>query len=160
MFDHDKDCKKNLIFSQIKLDSLAAAGRARIEEQKQTALTNIQKNREASLKQLDIQYASADKAKTSFGYIGITFLGALFGSIFANDFIKLCAYYFRHLRDLWRRWWQGKKEAKENSEYLKEANKDEIVLELEPTYADALEESIEKVYFKLVKANAKNKMTK
>jgi hypothetical protein len=33
-------------------DLIAAAGRARIEEQKQTALTNIQKNKEAHLKKL------------------------------------------------------------------------------------------------------------
>ncbi len=118
-------------------------------------MTNIQKNRDAALKQLDIQYASADKAKKSFGFIGITFLACLFGSIFANDFIKLCLYYFRHLRDLWRRWWQRRKEAKENRDKLEE-NKNEIVLELEQTYADDLEESIEKVYFKLVKANAMN----
>jgi hypothetical protein len=98
-------------------------------------LANIEKNRDAALKQLDIQYASADKAKQSFGFIGITFLAVLFGSVFANDFFKLCLYYFRHLRDLWRRWWQRRN-------------------------ADDLEESLEKVYFKLVKANAKNKMTK
>jgi hypothetical protein len=140
------------------LDSIAAAGRARIEEQKQTALANIEKNRVAALKQLDIQFASADKAKQSFGYIGITFLGVLFGSIFGNDFIKLCIYYFRHLRDLWRRFWQRRKEAKENTEKL-EATKNEIVLELEQTYADDLEESLEKVYFKLVKVNAENQIT-
>jgi hypothetical protein len=63
------------------------------------------------------------------------------------------------LRDLWRRWWQRRKEAKENREKLEET-KNEIVLELEQTYAKDLEESLEKVYFKLVKANAKNQMTK
>jgi hypothetical protein len=68
-------------------------------------------------------------------------------------------YYFRHLRDLWRRWWQRRKEAKENREKLEET-KNEIVLELEQTYTKDLEESLEKVYFKLVKANAKNQMTK
>ena len=34
---------------------IAVAGRARIEEQKQTALTNIQTNKNAALKQLNIQ---------------------------------------------------------------------------------------------------------
>ncbi len=116
-------------------------------------------NKEAALKQLDIQYASADKAKQSFGYIGITFLGILFGSIFANDFIKLCLYYFRHLRVWWRRWWQRKKEPKESREKSEE-NKDNVVLELGHTYADGLEESLEKVYIKLVKANAMNKISK
>ena len=45
-------------------DSIASVGRARIEEQKQTALINIQKNKKAALKQLYIEYVSADKAKT------------------------------------------------------------------------------------------------
>jgi hypothetical protein len=103
---------------------------------------------------LDIQYASADKAKTSFGYIGITFLACLFGSIFLDDFIKLCLYYFGDLRDLWRRWWQRRKEAKENEE---QENKDETILEMRQTYEDNLEDTMDRVYFKLVKSNAKNK---
>ena len=120
-------------------------------------MANIQRKRDAALKQLDIQYASADKAKQSFGYIGITFLSCLFGSIFGNDLIKLCLYYFSHLRDLWRRWWQRRKEMKEDRKSQDKANKDEIVLEMEQTYAEDLEDSLEKVYFKLVKANASNK---
>jgi hypothetical protein len=56
------------------------------------------------------------------------------------------------------RFWQRRKEAKENTEKL-EATKNEIVLELEQTYADDLEESLEKVYFKLVKVNAENQIT-
>ncbi len=130
--------------------SIAAAGRAHIEEQKQTALTNIQKNKDAALKQLDIQYANWDKAKTSFGYIGITFLSVLFGTIFGNDLIKLCIHYFRHLRDWYRSWWQRKRPE----EKLEEANKDEIILEMEQNHADDLEDALEKVYFKLVRNNA------
>ncbi len=110
-------------------------------------------NRDAALKQLDIQYASADKAKTSFGFIGITFLAVLFGSIFANDLIKVCIYYFGHLNN----WWQSKQEMKELRQSKDEENKDETVLELDQICTDELEESLEKVYFKLVKAKAKNR---
>ncbi len=117
-------------------------------------MTNIQKNRDAALKQLDIQYASADKAKTSFGFIGITFLGALFGSVFLNDFIKLFSYYFSDLRDTWRRWWRRKREAKENEE---KRNKDETILEMKQAYEDDLEDTMDRVYFKLVQTNAKNR---
>jgi uncharacterized membrane protein YcjF (UPF0283 family) len=119
--------------------SIAAAGRARIEEQKQTALTKIQKNREAALKQLDIQYANWDKAKTSFGFIGITFLAVLFGSIFGNDLIKLIVHYFNHLRDWYRRWCQSQR-PEEKSE---EENEREIILEMDQSYADDLEDSLE-----------------
>jgi hypothetical protein len=130
--------------------SIAVAGRAHIEEQKQTALTNIQKNRDAALKQLDIQYANWDMAKQSFGYIGITFLSVLFGSVFANDFIKLCIHYFNHLRDWCRSWWQRKR----HEEKLEEETKKEIILEMEQYHADDLEDALEKVYFKLVRNNA------
>ena len=64
---------------------LATAGRARIEQQKQTALANIQKNKEAALKQLDIEYAYWDKIRRTIGYIGITYLTCLFGSIFVKS---------------------------------------------------------------------------
>ncbi len=132
---------------------MAAAGRARIEEQKQTALTNIQKNRDAALKQLDIQYASADKAKQSFGYIGITFLAALFGSIFLNDLIKLCVYYFNCFRDWWRHESAIKKKSQENKKI--ESEVPELRIEMEQDYLDHLDASLEQVYFKLVKVNAR-----
>ncbi len=101
---------------------------------------------------MDIEYASADKAKQSFGYIGITFLAVLFGSIFGNDLIKLCIHYFNHLKN----WWQRKQEIKEERQSQDKQNKDEIVLELGQMYTDELEDSLEKVYFKLLKAKNRN----
>ena len=65
---------------------MATIGRAKIEHKKQIELANIQTQKEARLKQLNIKYETADKAKISFGYIGIIFLTILFGSIFMNDF--------------------------------------------------------------------------
>jgi len=112
-------------------------------------LTKIQKNKEEALKQLDIKYVNWDKAKKSFGFIGITFLAVLCGSIFGNDFMKLLIHYFGRLRD-----WQRKKK---NEEQIKaEETKNETVLELEQIYEDKLEESLDKIYFKLVKAKANN----
>jgi hypothetical protein len=126
---------------------IAVAGRARIEEQKQTALTNIQTKKNAALKQLNIQYAKLDQAKTSFGYIGITFLAVLFGSIFLNDFIKFCIYYFEHFGDCRMSSSQNNKEIK--------GRRDEVALEMVDSkiYAKELDERLEKVYFKLVRAN-------
>ena len=131
---------------------MAAAGRARIEQQKQTALANIEKNKEAALTALNIQYAAADKAKTSFGYIGVTFLVVLFGSIFLNDFIKFCIYLFNDLRE----WWRVKKENKEIAKRTKntQKEKDEQAIFLQIENRD-LEEKLERVYFKLVEVNAK-----
>jgi hypothetical protein len=131
-------------------DSIAIIGRARIEQQKQTALTNIQKSKNATLKQLDIEYASADKAKTSFGYIGITFLGVLFGSIFGNDFIKLCIYYFRELR-------QRRRNIiihNNNQRDIDEEVEHQVQIEMDRIHLDDLEARLEMVYVKLKKANA------
>jgi hypothetical protein len=113
-------------------------------------LTNIQKNKEARLKELNIDYKSWDQAKTSFGYIGITFLGCLFGSIFLNDFIKVCIYYFSKLRYFWRDWRQNRNELEEVNAENKE--NDEVILELDQVYADSLDESLEKFYIKLLKS--------
>jgi len=62
-------------------------------------------------------------------------------------------YYFDHLRD----WWKRKQEMKEERQSKDGKNNDEIVLELDQICTDELEDSLEKVYFKLVKANAKNR---
>jgi hypothetical protein len=119
-------------------------------------LDKIQKNKETALMQLDIQYASADKAKTSFGYIGITFLAFLFGSIFANDFIKLFLFYFDKLS----RWWSKEKKTNENKQSTIGDKKKQVVFEIKQINSFDLEESLEKFYIKLLKANAKNKKTK
>jgi hypothetical protein len=117
-------------------------------------LTNIQKNKDAVLKQLDIQYGNWDKAKTSFGYVGITFLTVLCGSVFANDLIKLFIHYYNHLRDWYRRWYQRKRHAEKYSEKLEGETEKEIILEMDQSYADDLGDALEKVYFKLVRNNA------
>ena len=127
--------------------------RARIEEQKQAALTNIQKNKDTALKQLDIEYANWDKAKQSFGYIGIAFLTVLFGSVFGNDLIKLFAHYFNRLRD----WWRQRRNMNDQREIERdEVKQEQVQLELEQEYADNLEQRLEQVYLRLVQVNANN----
>ena len=129
-------------------DALAAAGRARIEQQKQTALANIQKNKEAALTALNIQYAAADKAKTSFGYIGITFLVVLFGSIFLNDFIQRCIYLYN---ECFKYLLEKRRDNQEN-EKENEKDNDRTVLDMD----ENLEEKLERVYFKLIQSNVSN----
>jgi hypothetical protein len=121
-------------------------------------LTNIKKNKDAALKQLDIQYATADKAKTSFGYIGVTFLACLFGSVFANDFLKLFLHYFNRLRD----WWRQRRNINQNNadqrEQVEEEEENQVQLEIDRDYADDLEQKLEAFYFKLVETNANNRL--
>ena len=131
---------------------MAAAGRARIEQQKQAELANIQKKKEAALNALNIQYATADKAKTSFGFTGVIFLTVLFGSILGNDLLKVCSYCCNGLG----RWWRKKKENDMNKKVENDVKKtDEIIVDLKDQ--DDLDETLEKVYFKLVKINAINR---
>ncbi len=112
-------------------------------------MANIEKNKEIALSKLNIQYADADKVKTSFGYIGITFLVVLFGSIFLNDFIKLLIYYFRSMRE----WWG------ENKQQLNDVNDErqkehQVQIEMDRVYGEELEEKLERVYIRLLELNA------
>ena len=132
---------------------MAAAGRARIEQQKQIALANIQKNKETALTALNIQYANADKVKTSFGYIGITFLVVLFGSIFMNDLIKLCIYYWNGLRE----WWRGNENDQEQLNNRNNQIVQEVQIEMDRVYGEDLEEKLERVYIKLLEVNVNRK---
>ena len=112
------------------------------------------KKRQTTLKRLTLEYARADKAKTSFGYIGITFLILLFGSIFLNDLIKVCIYYCDGLR-VYRKKKKVKKEVERKQD---QATCDEVRLDImDRYYADVLDEDLERVYFQLVKANTRNR---
>jgi hypothetical protein len=71
-------------FSNFK-EQLAIFGRANIAKSQQEQLTKIETKRKEALAQLNIKYESADKAKTSFGYIGIIFLSSIWFMIIGND---------------------------------------------------------------------------
>ena len=108
---------------------------------------------------MDIKYASADKAKTSFGYIGITFLVAIFGSIFLNDLIKVCIYYCDGLRVWWRRRRNRRVDIIQNQRQREEQEREQIRIEMERINTDELEEKLQQVYFKLAEVNARNGTT-
>ena len=136
-------------------DYFTTIGRAKIEHQKQIELEKIQTQKEARLKQLDIKYETADKAKTSFGYIGITFLTVLFGSILLNDFLKVCIYYFNHLREWWRR--NDDREQANNDNHNQEQrqrDEEQVQIEMDDVYGEELEEQLERVYLRLLELNA------
>jgi len=131
---------------------LATVGRTLIQQKQQAALANIRASKKAALNHLNIKYASADKAKQSFGFIGITFLSVIFGSIILNDLIKLCAYICDEIGETW----SGEKtEAKNNSVVGPEKeiiDEEACTLEMDLD----LEEILERVYFRL-KANQNKK---
>ena len=132
---------------------MATVGRALIKEQQQAALNKIQKNKEAALTELDIKYASADKAKKSFGFIGIAFLAALFGSVFLNDLIKVLIYYSLKLKTYWGLKKIDNKFKNENNT----SDTSDVRIEMD-NLNDAnqeLEEALEKVYIRLLTAKKK-----
>ncbi len=124
-----------------------------IKEQQQAALIKIQKNKEAALKQLNIQYESADKAKKSFGIIGITFLTCLFGGVFLNDLFKLIVYYSLELQTYLRRKAIENKLKQENN--ANDVTTNDIRIDIDHDANQELEDSLERVYFRLLTAKKK-----
>ena len=129
-------------------ESLAAAGRARIEKQKEIDLAKIETRRIEALEKLNIKYEHWDKAAKTIGYIGITSLFLLFSIIFGNDLIKLISFYFNEFK-------QYLKKRKETTKVEEEPKEENVRIQME--YSKKLGQNLEKVYFKLVKVNAINK---
>ena len=76
----------------------------------------------------------------------------LFGSILLNDFAKVCIYYFNGLRE----WWRDEKEQEKNNqrEQRFENDKERVEIEMDPVYAEELEERLERVYMRLLEVNS------
>ncbi len=112
-------------------------------------LAKIETSRKESLEKLNIKYAIADKVKTSFGYIGITFLSVLWGVIILNDLAKLFNLFYEETKDFFKVR-RRKKEIKRR----KELEQDEHDLEKNEVYHQDLEEKLEIIHLQLVKACA------
>ena len=100
---------------------------------------------------MNIKFKTADQAKTSFGFIGITSLSLLFGAILLNDLVKLVNAIYEHYLDF---------KIRRNdleSEIQDEKKNNQIQIEMDRDYSLDLEEKLEKFHLKLVKAVAKNK---
>ena len=118
-------------------------------------MAKIEKRRIEALEKLNIKYAHWDKAAKSFGYIGITSIVLLFGSIFGNDLIKLISFYFNEFKQYLKKRKETKEEPKEETKKKKEEEEQNVRIQME--LSEKLEQDLEKVYFKLVKVNAINK---
>jgi hypothetical protein len=105
------------------------------------------------LAKLNIQYQTADKAKKTFGYIGIISLTLLVSVILLNDLAKLCnAIYI-----LWTE--NGSEPQRETSRRDKEENgeENELQIEVDRMYSKDLEMKLKQVHLKLIKAVATNR---
>ena len=130
-------------------------GRASIAKSQQEQLANIETKRQAALTQLNIKYATADKVKTSFGYIGIISLSCLYGIIILNDLAKLIEIFYEDIKIILR----NRKEISEHKKLKDKDETDQITIELEKQseYSKDLEEKLEKFHLQLVKAVAKSR---
>ena len=98
---------------------------------------------------LNKKFASTDRAKSSFGYIGIISLSILFGSLFLNDFVRVIrCLYFKCIRSL---------QVKDNEQNIsaRESNWDfissnQISLEIERSYSSYLDNRLERVHKHLI----------
>ncbi len=81
-------------------------------------------------------------------------MASLFGSVFGNDLIKLCIHLFAHLRN--RR--INDAEIRKTKEAEEKKKNGEFVLDMEKIVSSDLEQSLELVYFKLLKARVNKKM--
>jgi hypothetical protein len=137
-------------FLSKKKDQVAFIGRAKIEMSRLKQIAKIEENRKVALANLNIKYSLADKVKTSFGYIGITFLSVSWGLIILNDLAKLLKECYRETKDLLEeRRGKMKDGRKEN-----EIEQVKIELEQEEKYAQDLDEKLEKIHLQLIKAIA------
>ncbi len=121
-------------------------GRAKIEKGRLEQMAKIEENRKAALAGLNIKYASADKAKTSLGFICITFLGVLWGAIILNDLAKLLHLCFEETKEF----------LEERRERREQEKNDQVSIQLEAKENEIssqdLEEKLEKIHLQLVKA--------
>jgi len=134
---------------QNKKEQLAVVGRAKIEKSRLEKMAQIEENRKAALASLNIKYASADKVKTSFGFVGITFLGVLWMAIILNDLAKLFRLCYEETRELLKE----RREQHHNEKNEKEKEFDQVTIQLDDDekYLDDLEEKLDKVHWQLVK---------
>jgi len=135
-------------------EQLAILGRAKLETSRLEQLANIEANRKEALAKLDIKYATADKAKTTFGYIGIISLSLLWSLIILNDLAKVFQLCYKIVGDeLNERLVKKEKERKE--ERAKEI--EQIILEMDEASTQDLEKRLSQIHLQLIKACARRR---
>ena len=128
---------------------MIASGMANIEHSAQQQITQIEANKQANLEKLNVKFSSADTAKSSFGFIGIICVSVLFGGFLLNDFLKLGYYLYQNYhRNL-------AKYQLENNIPISSTEKEkgtELIQQLDDIYSQQLEDRLERMHLRLLKA--------
>jgi hypothetical protein len=134
-------------------EQIAIKMRAKIEKKKQAEIVVINMKKNETLSKLNVQYQTADKAKKTFGFIGIISLTLLISVILLNDLAKLCNFIYI----IWnenRRQSQREKIRREREE---NGDDNELQIQVDRMYSKDLEMKLEQVHLKLIKAVAASK---
>ena len=72
-----------------------------------------------------------------------------------NDFLKVCIYYFNHLRE----WWRGNDDREQDNigdhnQEERQRDEEQVQIEMEHVYGEELEEKLGRVYIRLLEVNA------
>jgi hypothetical protein len=134
---------------------MAIEGRASIDKSRLEQIAQIEVKRKEALAKLNVHFATADKVKTSFGFIGKLCLGLLWTSIILNDLVKLCYVCF----DETKVFLKEKRARNENEKRTKEFENVRIELEdNELKHSKELENKLDQFHLQLVKSIAKRKV--
>jgi len=125
--------------------------RKKIEEQKETALTEIKIKKNETLAKLNTQYKTAVKVKETFGYIGIIFLSLLCTAILLNDLGKLCMVIYERCTEI--REEKRQQEEKKNKE-KETTDNSSLEIQIDRIYSRDLEIKLDQFHQSLVKAVA------
>jgi len=134
---------------------VALEGRTRIEKERIEQIAKIEANRKEALSRLNLQYAIADKVKTSFGIIGTLFILITWCCIILNDMVKLFSFLFEETKIYLVE--RRKLDEKQKREVL--ANQ-QVEIQLDERYNQKLEEKLEQIHLQLVKACAAARQAK
>ena len=121
---------------------------ASISQSAQIQLAQIETQKQAALEKLDVKFASADAAKSSFGYIGIISVSLLYAVFLLNDLLKLTAFILKK--------YAAKKlvynKISTVSESETKSSSHELEHNIDRLYSSQLEARLERVHLRLLRA--------
>ena len=128
---------------------MMASGVSSIQQSAQQQITQIDSEKNANLEKLNVKFAAADKAKSSFGYIGIICVSMLFGGFFLNDFLKFGYFLYKKYIANIHVSYKIEQDRLSSAEKNKCAN---LNKKLDELYSQQLDVRLERVHWHLLQA--------
>ena len=121
---------------------------ASIVQAAQIELVKIETQKQEKLSELNVKFASSDKAKSSFGYIGIISVTMMYAFFLFNDFLKLALYICNDYMQ------KNRTKADLALRQRTQANKasDQLEQQIENVYSEELETRLRRMHLRLIRA--------